>query len=228
VTDSLEKRYRDLLHCIAACERRYGRGAGSVRLVAVSKTKPAADIAALAALGQRQFGENYVQEAARKIAELRELALEWHFIGPIQSNKTRIIASEFDWVHTLTREKIARRLNDQRPDDRQALNVCIQINESGEATKSGVSAAQLAELAEAVAEMPRLRLRGVMALPALTADLASQREAFRHVRMLAAELARKLPDLDTMSLGTTQDLEAAIAEGATIVRVGTALFGARQ
>ena len=204
-----------------------GRDAAAVRLLAVSKTFGDADVRALADAGQRAFGENYVQEALEKQAALRDLPLEWHFIGPIQSNKTRLIAEHFSWVHSLDRLKIAERLSAQRPAGLPPLQVCIEVNVSGEASKGGVAAAELPALAAAVSTLPGLQLRGLMAIPAPTTEVAVQRAAFRQVREAFDALhARGFP-LDTLSMGMSADLEAAILEGATIVRVGTALFGER-
>ena len=182
----------------------------------------------LAACGQRAFGENYVPEAFDKQQALRDLALEWHFIGPIQSNKTRPIAENFSWVHSLDRLKIAERLSAQRPADLPPLHVCIELNVSGEASKGGVSLAELPALAAALSALPRLQLRGLMAIPAPVADESAQRAAFRQVRQAFDALVARGHALDTLSMGMSADLEAAILEGATIVRVGTALFGERN
>jgi pyridoxal phosphate enzyme (YggS family) len=208
-----------------------GRDPRSVTLLAVSKTFPAPDVARAAALGQTDFGENYVQEAVDKIAALRAdwPALQWHFIGPLQSNKTRDVAAHLDWVHSIDRLKLAQRLNDQRPADKPPLQVCIQVNIDQEATKSGVSADEAPALALAVAALPRLRLRGLMCIPAARTDAAAQREPFarlRHLRDAIAD-AHGLA-LDTLSMGMSADLEAAILEGATLVRVGSAIFGTRS
>lgn len=213
---------------IRATEVRYHRPAGSVSLVAVSKTQPPAAIAVAAEAGQRAFGENYPQEALAKMEALAHLALEWHFIGPLQSNKTKSVAENFDWIHSVDRIKIARRLSLYRRDDQPALNCCLQINLSGESTKRGVSPQQLVELALAVAQLPRLRLRGLMAIPAPEREFERQRRAFRQLRLLFEHLGKWDLALDTLSMGMTADLEAAIAEGATLVRVGTALFGMRR
>ncbi len=204
-----------------------GRAPGAVRLLAVSKTFGAAAVRELAACGQREFGENYLQEALAKQAELADLPLVWHFIGPIQSNKTRAIAEHFSWVHSVDRPKIAERLSAQRPPGLPPLQVCIEVNVSGEASKGGVPPAELPALADALATLPGLRLRGLMAIPAPTADPAAQRAAFREVREAYEALAARGFALDTLSMGMSGDLEAAIKEGATIVRVGTALFGER-
>jgi hypothetical protein len=204
-----------------------GRAAAAVRLLAVSKTFDAASVRELAACGLREFGENYVQEALDKQLALRDLPLEWHFIGPVQSNKTRAIAENFSWVHSIDRLKIAERLSAQRPADLPPLQACIELNVSGEASKGGVTAAELPALAAAISELPGLQLRGVMAIPAPANDMAAQRAAFRQVRMAFEALIARGHVLDTLSMGMSADLEAAILEGATIVRIGTALFGER-
>ncbi|MDP3125653.1 MAG: YggS family pyridoxal phosphate-dependent enzyme [Thiobacillus sp.] len=205
-----------------------GREATAVRLLAVSKTFDASAVRELAACGQLEFGENYVQEALDKQHALRDLPLEWHFIGPIQSNKTRAIAENFSWVHSIDRLKIAERLSAQRPAGVPPLQVCIELNVSGEASKGGVAVAELPALAEALAVLPGLQLRGVMAIPAPAAGRADQRAAFRRVREAFEALIARGYALDTLSMGMSADLEAAILEGATIVRVGTALFGERN
>jgi pyridoxal phosphate enzyme (YggS family) len=197
----------------------------SVQLLAVSKTKPAKALREAYAAGLRDFGENYLQEALGKQLELADLPLIWHFIGPIQSNKTRAIAEHFAWVHSVDRLKIAQRLSEQRPDDLPPLNICIQVNVSAEASKSGCTPADLPALANAIRELPRITLRGLMAIPEPTDDRAEQDAAFAAVQSLQASL--NLP-LDTLSMGMSHDLESAIAQGATWVRIGTALFGARD
>ncbi len=202
-----------------------GRDPASVRLLAVSKTKPASAIREAHAAGVLDVGENYLQEALAKQLELAELPLIWHFIGPIQSNKTKAIAEHFDWVHSVDRLKIAQRLSEQRPAHLAPLNICLQVNVSGEDSKSGCTPADLASLANAVAALPNLRLRGLMAIPEPSDDRASQEAAFATLRQLQHGL--DLP-LDTLSMGMSHDLEAAIAQGATWVRIGTALFGARD
>ena len=212
---------------IASAARMAGRPADAVHLLAVSKTRPAADVRALYSAGQRAFGENYVQEAEAKMAELGDLAIEWHHIGRIQSNKTRAIAERFQWVHGITDEHQARRLSQQRPPGLPPLDVCIQVNVSNEATKAGVAIATLEPLAQAVAALPHLRLRGLMAIPEPTTDEAAQRRPFHALRALCDRLQARGLELDTLSMGMSEDLEAAILEGATIVRVGTALFGPR-
>ena len=198
-----------------------------MRLLAVSKTWPAPCIDEAFRAGQRAFGENQEQEALRKIEALAHLPIEWHFIGPVQSNKTRAIAERFTWVHSIEREKIARRLSDQRPAALPPLMVCVQVNVSGEATKSGVQPAQAAELAHLVAGLPRLKLRGLMTIPAPGSDIAVQRGQFRRLHDLFSALRSQGLDLDTLSMGMSDDLEAAIMEGSTLVRVGTAIFGRR-
>ena len=257
---ALRQNHERVLARIAdACEAA-GRPRGSVRLLAVSKTFPASDVLALAACGQRAFGENYVQEALDKIAACRDewpeteafpasrarqagdgtdpgpprlpLLLEWHFIGPIQSNKTRPIAGHFDWVHSVDRERIARRLAEQRPADRGPLQVCVQVNVSGETSKSGVAPDEAPALAGLCASLPALRLRGLTAIPEPTDDVALQRRRFAELRRLHERIRAELEpgaaaDFDTLSMGMSADLEPAIAEGATIVRIGTALFGSR-
>lgn len=220
-------RLQQVVSRIRDAEQRYRRVPGSVTLLAVSKLHPASAIAELAAAGQQRFGENYLQEALDKMAALAGLDLEWHFIGPIQANKTRGIASRFAWVHSVDRLKIAQRLSRQRPDGQPPLNICLEVNISGEASKSGVVPAQLLELATAVAELPRLRLRGLMAIPAPSEDFAEQRRACARLRECQQTLRDAGFELDTLSMGMSADLEAAIAEGATLVRIGTALFGPR-
>ncbi|MBK5398820.1 YggS family pyridoxal phosphate-dependent enzyme [Pseudomonas sp. TH39(2020)] len=200
------------------------RDEDSVQLLAVSKTKPAEALREAYAAGLRDFGENYLQEALSKQLELADLPLIWHFIGPIQSNKTRAIAEHFAWVHSVDRLKIAQRLSEQRPAELPPLNICIQVNVSGEASKSGCTPADLPALANAISELPRIKLRGLMAIPEPTEDRAAQDAAFAAVQSLQASL--NLP-LDTLSMGMSHDLESAIAMGATWVRIGTALFGAR-
>jgi len=211
---------------IRAMEQRYGRP-GAVTLVAVSKTRAAAEIEAAAACGQTDFGENYLQEALAKMTACRP-ALTWHFIGPVQSNKTRDVAARFAWVHALDREKIARRLDAARPAALPPLNVCLEVNISGEASKSGVAPGEIGALATAVAGLPRLRLRGLMTMPAPATEFEAQRRPFRRLRELFESLRADGHALDTLSMGTSGDMEAAIAEGATMVRIGTAIFGPRD
>lgn len=240
---ALHENYEQVLRRIASACEAAGRAPGSVQLLAVSKTFPAACVLELAALGQRAFGENYVQEAMDKIAACRdersgvdEQRLEWHFIGPVQSNKTRPIAEHFDWVHSVDRERIARRFSEQRPGSRAPLQVCVQVNVSGEASKSGVAPGEAVALARLCASLPGLRLRGLTAIPEPTQDTALQRRRFATLRRLGGEIRetfereglwREAKDFDTLSMGMSADLEAAVMEGATIVRIGTALFGHR-
>ena len=209
--------------CIAA-----GRQPDEVLLLAVSKTWPAQCVREAAACGQHAFGENYVQEAEAKILALRDLGLEWHFIGPLQSNKTRVAAETVDWVHSVDRLRLAERLSQQRPSHLTPLQICLQVNVSGEDSKSGCAPQQLRDLARAVAELPRLQLRGLMAIPEPTDDVFLQRSRFAQLRQLRDGLNDTGMTLDTLSMGMSHDLEAAIAEGATIVRIGTAIFGERQ
>lgn len=210
---------------IASAAQAAGRDPASIQLLAVSKTKPASAIREIYAAGVRDVGENYLQEALTKQDALRDLPLIWHFIGPIQSNKTKAIAEHFDWVHSVDRLKIAQRLSEQRPASLAPLNICLQVNVSGEDSKSGCAPADLPALAKAVASLPNLRLRGLMAIPEPTDDRAAQEAAFASLRDLQQGLGL---GLDTLSMGMSHDLEAAIAQGATWVRIGTALFGARD
>jgi pyridoxal phosphate enzyme (YggS family) len=210
---------------VAACEA--GRSAESVHILAVSKQQPAAAISAAVAAGQHAFGENYLQEAIPKIATLVGGDLQWHFIGKIQSNKTRAVAEHFDWVHTLDRERIALRLNGQRPGSLAPLNVCIQVKLAAETAKSGIEPGELLALAANVAGLPRLRLRGLMCIPPATERPEGARPYFRRLRQLYEELRAAGYGLDTLSMGMSNDLEVAISEGATLIRIGTAIFGPR-
>ena len=212
---------------IREAERRYRREPGSVTLLAVSKTKPPEAVRAAVAAGQRAFGENHLQDAMAKVEALGGQSVSWHFIGAVQSNKTRPIARHFDWVHGIDREKIAVRLSARRPAERGPLDVCIEVDASGEDTKSGISPEGVEPLARIVRELPGLRLRGLMAIPRPEPDFESQRVPFRLLREILDDLNAKGLGLDTLSMGMTGDLEAAIAEGATIVRIGTAVFGPR-
>ena len=214
-----------------------GRAPGEITLVAVSKTFPAHAIAEAYAVGQTAFGENYAQEGIEKIAAFSRLSnvpqrgslrpMEWHYIGPIQSNKTKAIAENFDWVQGIDRAKIAERLSASRPDDKPPLQVCIQVNVSGEASKSGVAPDAAFDLAQTIMRLPHLRLRGLMAIPEPTTDTALQRSRFRGLRVIRDDLLRRGVEMDTLSMGMSDDLEAAIVEGATLVRVGRAIFGER-
>jgi pyridoxal phosphate enzyme (YggS family) len=220
-------RIREVTNRIGQAAVGCGRDPSSITLLAVSKGQPAKRILEAVSCGQRRFGENYLQEALPKMELLRNEPIEWHFIGSIQSNKTRPIAQNFGWVHTVDRAKVARRLNDQRPEDQTPLQVCLEVNVSREGTKSGVDLKALPALAELVQELPRLRLRGLMAIPALSSEAAGQRSAFAKLREAFQALVAEGYPLDTLSMGMSADLEAAIAEGATVVRVGTAIFGPR-
>ena len=223
-----EKAWQAVAERIERAVRAAGRTAGSVRLLAVSKTFPVDAVRAVHEAGQRSFGENHVQEGAAKRQATVDLAdVVWHLIGPLQGNKTRLAAETFDWVESVDRLKIAQRLSAQRPTDRAPLDVCVQVNVSGEASKSGVAPHEVLALALAIAELPRIRVRGIMGIPAPTDDPAQQRQQFRRLReCLESCIEAGLP-LDTLSMGMSADLEAAIAEGSTQVRVGTAIFGAR-
>ncbi|MBY6017647.1 YggS family pyridoxal phosphate-dependent enzyme [Halomonas denitrificans] len=213
---------------IDAAAAQAGRVGESITLLAVSKTKPAEMIREAYLAGARDFGENYLQEGVDKIDALQDLDIRWHFIGPLQSNKTRPVAERFDWIHSVDRLKIAQRLSEQRPSDKAPLNVCIQVNISAEQSKSGVSPAQLPELAAAVAALPGLQLRGLMAIPAPESDPERQRQALAQMKQLFDALQAEHPGLDTLSMGMSDDLEAAVAEGSTMVRIGTAIFGTRK
>jgi len=213
---------------ISVAEKQFHRDQGSVCLLAVSKTRTTDEIMTAINAGQRHFGENYCQEAVEKIEEINSPEAIWHFIGPIQSNKTKQIASYFDWVHTIDRIKIARRLDEARPEDKAALNICIQINISGEDSKSGITLDNAEDFINELEQFKRLKVRGLMSLPAPTNDFDEQRAAFSLLNRKLHSLNRNKPELDSLSIGTSQDMEAAIAEGATIVRIGTAIFGPRN
>lgn len=222
------KRLEKLQQRVTTACKHAGRAVSSVRLLAVSKTHSSEKIRQLAKLGQVAFGENYVDEALVKIKALAEPGLEWHFIGPVQSNKTRSIAENFDWVQSIDRAKIVRRLAAQRPKEYPPLNVLIQVNLDGETQKAGCEPDQLEELADLIAEQPGLKLRGLMAIPAPRDEPEAQREVFTRLKALFDTLATQYPDIDTLSAGMSADLEAAIAAGSTMVRVGTDLFGERE
>ena len=224
IADNIEEISRG----IRQFEQRYNRPANSVKLVAVSKRQASEKIRVAASAGIKDFGENYLQEATEKIELLKDLALTWHFIGPIQANKTRGLALEFDWVHSVDREKIARRLSDQRSSIHDPLNVCVQVNLSMENSKSGTNLRSALSLCTTVAQLPNLNLRGLMAIPAAVTDFESQRRCFRELAAEFAILARQFPTMDTLSMGMSNDFEAAIAEGSTMVRIGTAVFGPRE
>lgn len=222
---SIEQHLDQIRSRIEASEIAAGRVAGSVLLLAVSKTKTADDIAAAYQAGQRHFGESYVQEALAKQEHLSAFDITWHFIGPIQSNKTRTIANHFDWVHSVDRVKIAKRLSEQRSDQLPPLNLCLQVNISEENTKSGMALAELPQVMEQVSVLKNIRLRGVMAIPKPSEDYDEQCVPYR--KLLAAVKSLHLPGIDTFSFGMSSDMQAAIAEGSTLVRIGTALFGRR-
>lgn len=228
MSTELLQRYQHVLQRIHKTCQQAERRPDSVALLAVSKTKPVEDIEFIAQQGQTSFGENYVQEALEKIALHPEL--DWHFIGPIQSNKTKPIAEHFNWVHSIDRLKIARRLSDQRPSDKPPLNVLLEVNISGEESKAGFQPQDLMQAATEIAQLPNLNLRGLMAIPQAVTDFESQRIPFAKMRSLLESLQNALPDcqLDTLSMGMSGDLEAAIIEGATMVRIGTDIFGARD
>jgi pyridoxal phosphate enzyme (YggS family) len=215
-------------HAIEQALQSAKREAADVKLLAVSKKFPASAVREAFESGQHDFGESYVQEALSKMATLRDLDIVWHFIGPVQSNKTRDIAENFAWVHGVDRFKIAQRLSEQRPTDKPALNICLQVNVSGEVSKSGVAPQEVAGLAREVSKLPRLKLRGLMAIPAPADDEAAQRKPFVQLRKLSQEIVEQGIVLDTLSMGMSHDFVAAIEEGATIIRIGTAIFGSRN
>jgi pyridoxal phosphate enzyme (YggS family) len=224
----LNNRLRTILDNINLAEKQAAIMPNSVELLAVSKTQPAEVIRQAAEAGQRYFGENYLQEALIKIDSLKDLDLEWHFIGPIQSNKTKDIAENFDWVQTVDRFKIAQRLDNKRPKNRGKLNICIQVNIDNESTKSGIAATELFDLAEHISQLNNLLLRGLMIIPTHTDDPLQQRRSFRQAQLLFKQLAEIYPSVDTLSMGMSGDMTMAIAEGSTMVRIGTAIFGMRH
>ena len=231
LNESLGSSYDQARERLRSALEAAGRAQDAAKLLAVSKTKPAAMIRQVWQLGQREFGENYLQEALGKQAELADLDdIVWHFIGPLQSNKTRAVAEHFDWVHSVDRLKIAKRLSEQRPTHLAPLNICLQVNISREESKAGVLPEELEELAKEVATLPNLHLRGLMAIPAPAQGVDAQRQPLAALREALASLQSSLPNapLDTLSMGMSDDLEAAVLEGATLVRLGTAIFGARQ
>jgi len=227
-SDSATNRLAQIQQRIEAAARACGRDPTTITLLAVSKRHPVTAIRACAAAGQRAFGESYLQEALAKQQQLADLPLQWHFIGPLQSNKSAAIAAHFDWVHSVDRLKIAQRLNDQRPAHRPALNICLQINISGEASKSGVAPDAALPLARQLQQLPHLRLRGLMAIPAPATDLLQQRRPLEQLQQLQQQLQQEGLPLDTLSMGMSADLEAAVAAGSTLLRIGSALFGDRQ
>jgi hypothetical protein len=224
----IKNRFNFIQQAIHEAAKQSGRDPDSIRLLAVSKTWPADKLRQMAVLGQACFGENYLQEALEKIEALADLELEWHFIGPIQSNKTRDIAAHFDWAQSIDRFKIARRLDQQRTDEQAPLNICIQVNIDNEDSKSGVNADEVLSLAEQIVQLDKLQLRGLMVIPSRQTDEAAQRASFRRAHHLFQQLQHQYPQVDTLSMGMTADLSAAIAEGSTMVRIGTALFGQRD
>lgn len=226
-TINVVKNLQDVAHRIREAEQQYDRPEGSVGLLAVSKTKSVAMIREAWEAGQQAFGENYAQELADKATQLDDLAIEWHFIGPLQSNKTQLIANTMAWFHSLDRLKIARRLSEQRAPHLPPLKICLQVNISSEESKAGVSPMALENLAGEVATLPNIQLRGLMAIPEPTTDRTQQRAAFRSLHQLLELLRDQHPSMDTLSMGMSGDLEAAVAEGATLVRIGTDIFGAR-
>ena len=225
---SIQHNLQQVRERISAAAARCGRDPAEITLLAVSKTKPWSAIEEAVAAGQRCFGENYVQEGVDKIQQLANPALAWHFIGPLQSNKSRLVAENFDWCHTVDRLRIATRLNDQRPDSLPPLNVLIQINISDEQSKSGIMLAALPDLAREIAQLPRLTLRGLMAIPAPEGDYQRQLAVCRQMADALNELKKNYASVDTLSLGMSDDLEAAVEAGTTMVRIGTAIFGARD
>ncbi|CAM3709604.1 YggS family pyridoxal phosphate-dependent enzyme [Rahnella bruchi] len=228
--NAIEQNLQNVREKIAAAAHLCGRPSEEITLLAVSKTKPASAVEEAIAAGQLAFGENYVQEGVDKIAHFagHQPALTWHFIGPLQSNKSRLVAENFDWCHTIDRLKIAQRLNEQRPGDLAPLQVLVQVNISDESSKSGIAVSEVAELATQIMAMPNLTLRGLMAIPAVETDYARQLEVFGQMRDALKELQKICPQADTLSMGMTDDMPAAIAAGSTMVRIGTAIFGARD
>ncbi len=224
---NIEKNLSAINHQIESAALEFKRKPGDIALLAVSKRKPTEDIRNAYACGQRDFGENYLQEALDKVDELSDLDIVWHFIGAVQSNKTKQLAQSFDWVHCIDRLKIAKRLSDQRPQSMPPLNLCIQVNVEQEASKAGIRLDEVDQLAEQIADLPGIRLRGLMAIPAPQDDFESQRKPFSQLRQALERLNHKGLDCDTLSMGMTHDMPAAIAEGATLVRIGTAIFGER-
>ena len=224
----IAQRYQSILDKIKQSEIKFKRLPGSVNLVAVSKTKPAAMIREMAQLGQQSFGENYLQEALQKQNELSDLTIEWHFIGHIQSNKTKDIAENFSWAHGVDRLKIARRLSDQRPKSLPPINICLQVNLEDESSKSGVDPGAVIDLAAQMTQLPNIKLRGLMSIPSPNNSFEQQRQLFNIMKNLLSQLNAGGHKYDVLSMGMTDDMEAAIAEGATHIRIGTALFGARD
>jgi len=228
MSQTIQSKLESVQSCITQAATEHKRAEGSVQLLAVSKTRTSGEITAAYNCGQDRFGESYLQEAISKIEQLRDKAIEWHFIGRVQSNKTKIIAENFDWVHSIDKLKQAQRLNDQRPDSMPPLKICLQINIDNEESKGGVQPEDTKDLILEINQLPRLHLRGLMTLPSPRLGMDEQREPFRRLRELRDQLATPDLPLDTLSMGMSDDMEAAIAEGSTIVRVGTAIFGPRN
>lgn len=232
MNNDIAQRLLQINHQITTYAIQAGRPADSVQLLAVSKTKPVEAVISAYQAGQRHFGESYVQDALPKIQFLQHDKqfddIVWHFIGPIQSNKTKHVAEHFSWVHSIEREKIAQRLNDQRPSSKAPLNICLQINISGEETKSGMQADEVFDLADKIQQMPQLKLRGLMTIAENTSDLERVRENFNHMQQLFNELKKRYSSVDTLSMGMTDDMPVAIECGSTMVRIGTAIFGSRE
>ncbi len=226
--NTIAQNIKSIRSLISDAEKKYSRQPGSVQLLAVSKTRPIEDIRTAFTEKQSHFGENYLQDALSKIEHSPDQSIVWHFIGPIQSNKTRQITQNFSWVHTIDRLKIAQRLSEQRDPEQKPLNVCIQVNTSGENSKSGINIEETLTLAKQINGLPNIQLRGLMTIPAATDDLNLQRQPFRLLRELKEELQSHGIEMDTLSMGMTNDMEAAIAEGSTMVRIGTAIFGQRN
>lgn len=225
---NIEKNLQQIKHQIADAAIAGGRSPDAITLLAVSKTKPVQDILAAYEAGQKDFGENYLQEAESKISALSDKAIHWHFIGPIQSNKTRKITELFDWVHSVDRLKIAERLSQQRPPSLPPLNILLQVNIDNEASKAGISPDEVLPLAQQIAQLPGVRLRGLMAIPAASADYQQQCVPFSQMRVLLEQLQQHCATCDTLSMGMSDDMQAAIAQGSTLVRIGTAIFGKRN
>lgn len=224
---NIEKNLALIHQQIEQAATKFNRETSDITLLAVSKKKPSSDLRSAYDCGQRNFGENFLQEAQVKMRELSDLDIVWHFIGPVQSNKTRALAESFDWVHCIDRLKIARRLSDQRPESMPPLNICIQVNIDLETTKSGVAPGDIITLATAIRDLPQIRLRGLMSIPAQRSDFESQREPFAKLKQALQDLQQQGIDCDTLSIGMSHDMQAAIAEGSTLVRIGTAIFGER-
>jgi len=224
---TITERLKSAINTIRSGEKKYQRQANSVALLAVTKTKPTADIAQAIAAGHTHFGENYVQEGVEKVLHFADRQLTWHFIGPLQSNKSKLVSQHFDWVHTVEREKIANRLNEQRPADLAPLNVCVQVNISGEQSKSGVNPDQVLTLAQHINSLDNLVLRGLMTIGQPSEDISQVNSQFEHMNQLFKQLQQTYPTVDTLSMGMSGDIDSAIGHGSTMVRIGSAIFGQR-